>query len=252
MKVIGEWGSMPPWEPHHPSEHKKGKHKVSMAPPCYTTHKPVKFPGCPGVVYGGSCGTPGIEDADVYVGLDWSMRRDRRMFPWNTEGVAFQFLIQDQHAPSDAAEFRKMIDWLAVQLSAGKKVHIGCIGGHGRTGTVLAALASVMMPDEKDSIRWVRENYCNKAVETHAQVEFLREHYGVLPAVPTCVTRKVTSSRQHSQWHKQDRPILPLNLRTKIHRSEGTYVHLPRSPSSVWSENVKLTNAPETGTIDAL
>ena len=54
-----------------------------------------------------------------------------------------------------------------------------CIGGHGRTGTFFAALVAHMMPEVKDPIAYVRENYCNEAVETEEQIAFLIEHFGV-------------------------------------------------------------------------
>ena len=77
-----------------------------------------------------------------------------------------------------------MVKWLAKQVEAGKKVHVGCIGGHGRTGLVLAALARVMI-DEKDAIAYVRKNYCHKVVETTAQVNFLAKHWGIAKADPS-------------------------------------------------------------------
>jgi hypothetical protein len=41
---------------------------------------------------------------------------------------------------------------------AGEQVEVGCLGGHGRTGTAVA---------------WVRASYCQKAVETAAQEAFI-------------------------------------------------------------------------------
>jgi hypothetical protein len=82
-------------------------------------------------------------------------------------------------------EFKKLIAWLDEQLSSGLKVHVGCVGGHGRTGTVLSALVAariargVEIAVDGDVIGYVRTNYCKKAVETAAQVEFLVQHYGV-------------------------------------------------------------------------
>lgn len=154
---------------------------------CYETHKPLSL-GNGLVVYGGSCGHPVIHDADVYVGLDYTMDRDTKSFPWN-DRISVQFLIPDMGVPSDVAEFKKMITWLSVQLTAKKKVHIGCIGGHGRTGTVLAALVKEMMGID-DAITYVRENYCQKAVESESQVRFLNEHYGISKVASTKGTKR--------------------------------------------------------------
>lgn len=135
------------------------------------------------VVYGGSCIDPAVLDADVYVGFDYGMRDDARAYPWN-DGVWFQYLITDMKAPKNPESFSQLIDWLILQLSANKKVHLGCIGGHGRTGTVLAALVARFM-GVKDAIQYVRKNYCDKAVESKEQIDFLMKHFGVSSADPS-------------------------------------------------------------------
>ena len=53
------------------------------------------------------------------------------------------FPVRDMAAPDDAAQFRKLVEWTKGEVDAGRKVHVGCIGGHGRTGTFLAALVSL-------------------------------------------------------------------------------------------------------------
>lgn len=56
-----------------------------------------------------------------------------------------------------------------------QKVEIGCIGGHGRTGTMLACMKiwashRVGEPMEpKDAIDWVHKNYCSHAIEGDQQ-----------------------------------------------------------------------------------
>jgi hypothetical protein len=149
-------------------------------PSCYESHPPV--PIGPGFVYGGSCGWPKVKDADIYIGLDGSMGfMNTHRYPWHPEQdgpVEVLFRIPDGHAPKDAHEFKAMINWLSEQLLKGKKIHIGCIGGHGRTGMVIAALKR-QVDGTEDAITWVRENYCHKAVESSSQVQFLADHYGI-------------------------------------------------------------------------
>jgi hypothetical protein len=146
---------------------------------CHTTHPPLAIPGTDKVIYGGSCGSPSVTDADVYIGFDYGMRFTQRSFPWK-KGVEFLFEIPDMGVPGDAVEFEKMVKWTLDQLKLGKKVHCGCIGGHGRTGTFLAALCSAA--GEPDAIRYVREHYCKKAVESARQTAFLVKHFGVTAA----------------------------------------------------------------------
>ena len=72
-------------------------------------------------------------------------------------------------APANVTRFKKLVTWLCNQLQDGKTVHVGCIGGHGRTGTVISAIVAELL-EEKDAIQWVRKHYCKKAVESKAQV----------------------------------------------------------------------------------
>lgn len=148
---------------------------------CYESHPALLIAGFH--VYGGSCSNPVVKDADVYVGLDHSYKRSDKEYPWE-EGVSFLYPITDMAAPRDPASFKKLIDWLAEQILDGKKVHIGCIGGHGRTGTVLSALVAVL-DNNKDAITYVRNNYCKKAVESEVQIAFLHTHFGITKVEPS-------------------------------------------------------------------
>lgn len=147
---------------------------------CYETHPALSVAGFE--VYGGSCSRPVVQDADVYVGFDMSARRTQAQYPWSGKSE-FLFYIPDMGVPSNVEDFKALIQWLSVQLAANKKVHLGCIGGHGRTGTVLAALYA-SMAGGKDAISYVREHYCKRAVESKAQVDFLVTHFGVNPEPP--------------------------------------------------------------------
>lgn len=148
---------------------------------CYHTHP--LLPIGKYVVSGGSCSSPVKNDADIYIGLDYGMKQHKQRLPWEP-GHAIHYEIQDMHAPKDAEDFKKLISWLAEEIEGGAKVHVGCIGGHGRTGTLFAALVA-HMTDEEDAITYVREHYCKKAVEAKSQIEFLVKHFGCKTAKPT-------------------------------------------------------------------
>jgi hypothetical protein len=77
----------------------------------------------------------------------------------------------------------------------GKTVHVGCVGGHGRTGIVISAIVAELT-GKKDAIQWVRKHYCKKAVESKAQVQFLMKHYGV-----TEVTGTKSGGNGNGKWH---------------------------------------------------
>lgn len=60
----------------------------------------------------------------------------------------------------------------------GERVEIGCIGGHGRTGTALACLAILSGHPAGTAVEWVRTVYCAKAVETTEQEAFVERFQG--------------------------------------------------------------------------
>jgi hypothetical protein len=53
-------------------------------------------------------------------------------------------------------------------------VAIYCYGGHGRTGTTLSILAALGDVTSGDPVAWVRKNYCDKAVESQAQIRYIK------------------------------------------------------------------------------
>lgn len=152
---------------------------------CHATHKPLPIvvDGVTYEIYGGSCIHPLVHDMDIFVGLDYGMSRTSRQFPWH-KGTEFLFSISDMHAPDNVEEFKQFIEYLATALKDHKKVFVGCIGGHGRTGTVFSALVA-HMTGMADATVYVRENYCKKAVESIEQILFLNKYYGVTKVQPT-------------------------------------------------------------------
>jgi len=161
---------------------------------CAHAHPPLKISTKNGevTVYGGACGDPVHKGLDIYVALDHGTAHDPQAWPWHGSRQFIYFPITDMSTPKDAAEFKLMISWLGEQIMVHKKsVHIGCIGGHGRTGMVLAALVKDMSGEE-DAITYVRKNYCDKVVETTAQVKWLNTHFGI---------KVVDGSKGHSNYY---------------------------------------------------
>lgn len=98
----------------------------------------------------------------------------------NTEGTQFNFKKffydilslpwQDLSSPLIKVSFWK---YLTKNLPKGD-VAICCTGGHGRTGTALAAILMVARNKNADNaINWIRKQYCNNAVETESQINYL-------------------------------------------------------------------------------
>lgn len=191
---------------------------------CYHKHPALKLPGSDKVIYGGSCSHPIVKDADVYIGFTESMRFTERHWPWK-KGNEVMFYIPDMGIPAKPEEFKKLVSWTVKQIEAGLKVHCGCMGGHGRTGTFLAAVCATM--GEPDAINYVRKNYCLKAVEATAQVDFLAKEFGVTKVVGHKANPEYTG-KSVVPWNGDDDGCVP--------RSEGvidTYGPMA-SPGCIW------------------
>lgn len=179
-------------------EYGQGRAHTTGHSPCYMNH-PALDVG-PWKIYGGSCAHPIVENGDIYVGLD-SSRRQVSHYPWNGDPKVIDvfFPIADGTAPKDVAEFKKMVTWLALKLKAGKLIHVGCIGGHGRTGLVLAALVKEVTGNV-DAIQYVRDHYCKKAVESSSQVLFLFNEYGITQVAGSRGNLVETRNRSGAKW----------------------------------------------------
>ena len=108
-----------------------------------------------------------IKDIDGFLVLDhiWidQIYFNRRYFE-NVRVYIHQ--IEDYGIPTfeEVDEMIKFID-------SCKKVVVSCIGGHGRTGTILAIWCG--LNGVSNPIEYVREHYSNKAVETKEQEDFV-------------------------------------------------------------------------------
>lgn len=175
MKKFGlEMPGSIPWDDLDYDTGHQHTHTSKKWASCHESHPEIELGG--GVFIGASCSRP-RPGADVYIGFDYSMGVVESR-PWERSIEHVYFHVSDMSVPKNPAEYKKLVEWTAEQLAAGKTVHAGCIGGHGRTGMFLAALLSVIN-DDRDAILTARKIYCNRAVESATQVDFLVKHFGV-------------------------------------------------------------------------
>lgn len=133
------------------------------------------------------------QQPDVGLYLDSAWGRGEVMSTSSVEGLPFGnssgqkiiFPWPDASKPASMRSFAAMVEWLSEQLALGKVVETGCLGAHGRTGTLLAALI-ILNRDEgaKEAIAWVRREHCAKAIETFTQEEFLYRYWNLLHGMP--------------------------------------------------------------------
>jgi hypothetical protein len=72
---------------------------------------------------------------------------------------------------------KRALEWAQQQLDAGEDLEVGCIGGHGRTGSFAAALCITQGLSAEEAVLYVKSHYCTKAIETPAQREMLASLY---------------------------------------------------------------------------
>jgi hypothetical protein len=89
--------------------------------------------------------------------------------PWAHDHVRWP----DFGTPDDVASVEDSLRSLLSRARAGQRVELGCLGGHGRTGTALACMVAMTGRDPTQAVAWVRENYCERAVETPEQEAFV-------------------------------------------------------------------------------
>lgn len=101
---------------------------------------------------------------------DFGLYLDERWAPpWPHEHLDWP----DFGVPEDLGALRRALTDLLDRGRKGERVEVGCVGGHGRTGTALACLAVLTGTPANDALAWVRANYCYKAVETDVQEQLV-------------------------------------------------------------------------------
>lgn len=115
-------------------------------------------------VYGSPFRSEHSERADFGLYLDslWSP-------PWAHECIEWP----DFDVPTNTADAIAKIVNAFERARAGQVVEVGCLGGRGRTGTVLACMAVLAGVPPFEAVAWVRTHYDSHAVETRAQEAFV-------------------------------------------------------------------------------
>ncbi len=101
-------------------------------------------------------------DFGLYMDPSWAPTWTAEMIDWPDFGV-----------PSEPERAAKQIIDAFRRARQGEHVEIGCIGGVGRTGTVLACMAVLSGIPSEDAVEWVRDRYHPCAVETDQQASWV-------------------------------------------------------------------------------
>lgn len=103
-------------------------------------------------------------DYGLYLDARWQPDWEHDHLDWPDFGV-----------PSDSVAVVAALQQALDRARRGECVELGCLGGHGRTGTALALLATLSGHPADDAVAWVRTHYCAQAVETAEQEGYVRQ-----------------------------------------------------------------------------
>jgi hypothetical protein len=102
----------------------------------------------------------------LYLDARWEPTWPAELIDWPDFGV-----------PVDAESAAAQIEAAFAKARSGELVEVGCLGGSGRTATVLACMAVLAGVPSAEAVNWVRRRYRPQAVETPEQeawVEWVR------------------------------------------------------------------------------
>ena len=86
-----------------------------------------------------------LPDFGLYLDSRWQPPWDHAHLDWPDFGV-----------PEEVAVVRRTLMALLDRARSGLRVEVGCLGGHGRTGTALACLAVLSGYPAGDAVNWTR------------------------------------------------------------------------------------------------
>ena len=85
----------------------------------------------------------------------------------------------DRSIPTFDTQFWKQL-WDYISTESKGDVFVHCLGGHGRTGTIASILTQFSGTcGTTNPITWIRNNYCEEAVESKAQIWYVEAVTGV-------------------------------------------------------------------------
>ena len=148
--------------------------------------------------------TSGAPDVACYNGAEQICREFNQYIP-PTKGypeVAVDW-------PDGGIPWIKRKDWRRLisdlkQFDGDVLIH--CMGGHGRTGTLLTILGSIgeVIDKAHDPVLWLRKTYCDKIVESYKQIDYLTKNMQIKTnAKPRYEFSRMTALASNS-WPMQE------------------------------------------------
>jgi hypothetical protein len=217
-----------------------------MPPICHHNCRPLKLPEDKGFLY--LSGQRGISSpvegklptVGVYLYNGWLPTNSI----WTNDGTVVR---QMEGADEDRGlEIRKMyVEWgdmrsvplstlalilkyIQEAIEGEEDIEIACMGGHGRTGTLAAAVCMMYDMGVKEAINHVREEYCKEAIESCEQVDMLFDLY-----------KAMYPDREVEEGRDTITPKKILKVETKVAGVPSTPIVPPSYPYQLQLTDVK-------------
>jgi hypothetical protein len=113
-----------------------------------------------------------LPEYGLYLGRppdQWRRTVIRRRAPWRPDWPADWIDWPDFRTPRDGRAAALKIGEAYRLARSGRRVEVACVGGTGRTGTVIACLAVLAGHPADEALAWTRSHYRPRAVETPGQ-----------------------------------------------------------------------------------
>ena len=101
-------------------------------------------------------------DFGLYMDARWEPSWPSDMIDWPDFGL-----------PSDGRRAATQIRDAFLRARGGETVEVGCLGGLGRTGAVLACMTVLTGLDPPSAVAWVKQHYRPEALETADQEQWV-------------------------------------------------------------------------------
>ena len=131
----------------------------------------------------------------------------------------------------DGSVCEELPGMVVTLLENGYTVGWGCIGGHGRTGWLAAAVLQALTGCTGDeAVDYVRKNYCKDAIETRDQLDELgssrapsRSYYVYQTPAKVSYLSPISSPRKYPEWNmgKKDKEMTEAELEKALEPIDG-------------------------------
>lgn len=145
-----------------------------------------------------------VPDLGMYLSVSWQDRMSPIWgagikTPYGVDSYPSVYCKWADYGVVDISVVTWMVKAIRTAMEKGLSVDIGCQGGHGRTGTLLACLiAHVEGLDSANAIKAVHKRHCKEAVESLSQENLVREYCGE----EKLVIKQVPTWRMYIQGHR--------------------------------------------------